>query len=187
MEINESGHNFPQRLCKLQPLMEVTHLGGIHGDKYGFGNCSNFPHMSESTPKDFYHMVVHALCAWMTLLFVGVSSESSTRFAHGQLLCSDGLLNNLAHGRAMWISDICNFYHPISCPLVQWSSRGIIWDLMRISVVLTKIFFFFLVRATCHNFVGWPVVSIAFFNMIATCHSLNWWCRFIIPIFGPYI
>ena len=154
MEINESGHNFPQRLCKLQPLMEVTHLGGIHGDKYGFGNCSNFPHMSESTPKDFYHMVVHALCAWMTLLFVGVSSESSTRFAHGQLLCSDGLLDNLAHGRAMWMSDICNFYHPISCPFVQWSSRGIIWHLMRISVVLTKIFFFFLVRATCHNFVG---------------------------------
>ena len=113
MEINESEHNFPQRLCKLQPLIEVTHLEGIHGDKYGFGNCSDFLHMSESTPKDFCHMVVHALCAWTTLLFVGVSSESSMRFAHGRLLCSDGLLDNLAHERAMWTSEICNFYYPI--------------------------------------------------------------------------
>ena len=101
MEINESEHNFPQRLCKLQPLMEVTHLEGIHGDKYGFGNRSDFLHMSESAPKDFYHTVVHALCAWTTILFVEVSSESSMRFAHGRLLCSDGLLDNLAHERAM--------------------------------------------------------------------------------------
>ena len=109
MEINESGHNFLQRLCKLQPLMEVTHLEGIHGDKYGFGNRSDFPYMSESTPKDFGHMVVHALCAWTTLLFIGVSSESSTHFAHGQLLCSDRLIDNLAHGRAIWTSDRCSF------------------------------------------------------------------------------
>ena len=89
--------------------MEVTHLGRIHGDKYGFGNRLNFPYMSESTPKDFGHMVVHALCAWTTLLFIGVSSESSTHFAHGQLLCSDRLIDNLAHGRAIWTSDRCSF------------------------------------------------------------------------------
>ena len=63
--------------------MEVTHLGGIHGDKYGFGNRSDLPHTSESTLEDFCHVVVQALCAWMTLLFIGVSSESSTHFAHG--------------------------------------------------------------------------------------------------------
>ena len=99
--------------------MEVTHLGGIYGDKYRFGNHSDLPHMNESTPEDFCNVVVHALCARMTLLFIRVSSESSMCFAHGRLLCSDGLLENLAHGRAIWTSERCNFYYPISCPLVQ--------------------------------------------------------------------
>ena len=94
--------------------MEVMHLGGIHGNKYGFGNHSDLPHTSESTFEDFCHVVVHALCAWTTLLFVRVPSESSTRFGHGQLLCSDGILDNLAHGRAMWTSERCNFYYPIT-------------------------------------------------------------------------
>ena len=106
--------------------MEVTHLGGIYGDKYRFGNHSDLPHMNESTPEDFCHVVVHALCARMTLLFIRVSSESSMCFAHGRLLYSDGLLENLAHGRAIWTSERCNFYYPISCPLVQWSSKDII-------------------------------------------------------------
>ena len=106
--------------------MEVTHLGVIHGNKYGFGNRSDLPHISESTPEDFYHAVIHALCAWMTLLFIGVPSELSTRFAHGLLLCLDGLLNNLAHGQAMWTSERCNFYYPISCLLVQWLSKDVI-------------------------------------------------------------
>ena len=94
--------------------MEVKHLGGIYGDKYGFGNRSDLPHMSESTLEDFCHVVVHALCAQTTLLFIGVSSESSMCFAHGRLLCSDGLLENLAHGRAIWTSKRCNFYYPIT-------------------------------------------------------------------------
>ena len=94
--------------------MEVTHLGGIYGDKYGFGNHSDLPHTSESTLEDFCHVVIHALCARTTLLFIGVSSESSMCFAHGRLLCSDGLLENLAHGRAIWTSERCNFYYPIT-------------------------------------------------------------------------
>ena len=106
--------------------MEVTHLGGIYGDKYGFGNRSDLPHTNESTPEDFCHVVVHALCAWTTLLFIGVSSESSMCFAHGRLLYLDGLLENLAHGRAMWTSERYNFYYPISCPLIQWLSKDII-------------------------------------------------------------
>ena len=93
--------------------MEVKHLGGIYGDKYGFGNSSNLPHMSESTLEDFCHVVIHALCARTTLLFIEVSSESSMCFAYGRLLCSDGLLENLAHGRAIWTSERCNFYYPI--------------------------------------------------------------------------
>ena len=47
---------------------------------------SNLRHTSEFTPKDLCHMVVHALCAWMTLLFVGVSCELSMYSAYGRLL-----------------------------------------------------------------------------------------------------
>ena len=75
--------------------MEVTHSGGIYGNKYGFGRRSDLPHTSESTPEDFYRVVVHALCAWTTLLFIGVSSESSMCFAHGRLLYLDGLLGQV--------------------------------------------------------------------------------------------
>ena len=94
--------------------MEVKHLGGIYGNKYRFGNSSNLPHMSEFTLEDFCHVVIHALCARTTLLFIGVSSESSMCFAHRRLLCSDDLLENLAHRRAIWTSERCNFYYPIT-------------------------------------------------------------------------
>ena len=165
----------------------------------------NLPHTSEFTLKDprgrpcalcmddsIVHRsvmwIVHVLCTWTTPLVQTVSLNIWLR------------LMDEPYGRARDI----DFYYPISCPLTQWSSKDIIWDLMHTFVVLPKlnlnyyiclyilfllfiIIIIILVWATCHNLVGWPVATIVFSNRIPMCLSLNGWCRFVGPLSGPYI
>ena len=100
----------------------------------------NLPHTSEFTLKDprghpcalcmddsIVHRsvmwIVHVLCTWTTPLVQTVSLNIWLR------------LMDEPYGQARDI----DFYYPIGCPLVQWLSKDIIWDLMHTFVVLPKL------------------------------------------------
>ena len=48
------------------------------------------------------------------------------------------------------------------------------------------LYFILFSKAMCHDFLGWPVVSFAFFKGTAMCRLLNGWRCFADPASGPY-
>ena len=135
------------------------------------------------------HMVVHALCAWTTLLF----THGVMWIVHVLCLWTTPLLRQFTWTFGSRLMDkpfgrTWDVIFTIPIPSVTPLSNGCPKTLFGFNAQLCgsdQNFFIFLVWATCHDFVGWPVKSIAFFKRLPCVFFWMVGVASLTPFLGP--